>query len=365
MSQIKILLFIISLAYLQACSTTDKIAQVTPLTKETTTVEKRTISSDVQTSTPTVPATTDLANKPAIQNGESDTGGGESSEGSSAGRKIVIPQDQEGLAKKCNDAFENRPEFLKGQANDRKAFNAYNYTIKHRAYEVSYNFYHLNPNWIYHRIHRENLKNSCGKRDKGFYADSDLYKVGVPQDLVLTDKSFKGSGFDRGHMAPSADFLWNQEINKESFFMTNMSPQTPGLNQHTWQKLEDRIRKWACGNGELEVYTGPVLEQGLQRLESCASIPKKYYKVLAYYKNGKHHGIAFLYPQTDQPKDGDPFQKRALSIRQLEELTGQNFFNDKYSKEVQDSFETAFDIKDWAGTEDNCAACNGKLKQGD
>lgn len=164
-------------------------------------------------------------------------------------------------------------------------------------------------------------------------------------------------------MAPSGDFLWDQGINKESFFMTNMSPQTPGLNQNTWQKLEDHIRKWACGNQELEVYTGPVLSQKLDRLESCVSVPQYYYKVLVYYKNGKHHGIAFLYPQTDEKEDGDPFEKRALSIRKLEEVTGINFFKNKYSQEVQDQFETSFDLNDWIGTEVNCVACNGVLKQ--
>jgi hypothetical protein len=44
-------------------------------------------------------------------------------------------------------------------------------------------------------------------------------------------------------------------------------------------------------------------------------------------------------------------------------MTGIDFFADKYSKEVQESFETSYDMTDWAGSEDNCMACNGKLKQ--
>lgn len=295
----------------------------------------------------------------------------------SAKRNLVIPENQEDLDKKCNDTFENRPDLFRGanrfkganadqqqdEKDEKNSFNAYSFSIKHGAYEVSYNFYHLNPNWVYHRVHRSNLENSCGKRDKGFYSDYHLTKAGVPKEFILSEKSFKGSGFDRGHMAPSGDFLWDQGINKESFFMTNMSPQTPGLNQNTWQKLEDHIRKWACGNQELEVYTGPVLSQKLDRLESCVSVPQYYYKVLVYYKNGKHHGIAFLYPQTDEKEDGDPFEKRALSIRKLEEITGINFFKNKYSQVVQDQFETSFDLNDWIGTEVNCVACNGVLKQ--
>lgn len=354
------LLVLSTLFFLQACSTAPEVNTSTRAISSEEKVKPQTadrsVQSDVNTKMmgapdPVAPVT------------------GNEGESTSEGSKIFIPKDQESLKVKCDSQYQNRPAFLKGDENPKTAFDPLNYSIKHMAYEVSYNFRHLNPNWVYHRLSRSNLQNSCGKRDKGFYADSTLFRLGVNKELVVDDKSFqyngKYAGFDRGHMAPSADFLWNQNINKESFFMTNMSPQTAGLNQQTWEKLENRIRKWACGNGELEIYTGPVLENNLKRLDSCVSIPNKYFKVLAYYKNGKHYGIAFLYPQTDSKKDGDPFEKRALSIRQLEEMTGVNFFNDKYSKEVQDSFETAFDLKDWVGTEDNCVACDGKLKQAD
>lgn len=306
---------------------------------------------------------------PEESSGSSENGnsGGTNEEviGTSLGRRLVIPKDQEALKVKCDTNFQNRPDFLKGDNNPQMAFNPLAFEFKHQAYEVSYNFYHLNPNYIYHRLHRSNLENSCGKRDKGFYADNILFRLGVGKALLLNDKGFKGSGFDRGHMAPSADFLWNQDINKESFFMTNMSPQTPGLNQQTWQKLEERIRKWACGNGELEIYTGPILQNNLKRLNSCVSIPNEYFKVLSYYKNGKHYGIAFVYPQSDSKEDKDPFEKRAISIRKLEEMTGLDFFKDKFAQAVQDSFETSFDLKDWVGTEQNCAACNGVLKHED
>lgn len=355
MSQFKILSLFAAVLFLISCSSNQKVETASTDNKKAPVL--RTVQSDLNTKM------MGDSTLPAADTGGSDIGGDEGGGGTSEGRKIVIPKDQEGLKQKCDANFANRPSFLKGDENPQMAFDPLHYTIKHRAYEVSYNFYHLNPNWVYHRINRSNLQNSCAKRDKGFYADNILFRLGVSKELVVNDKSFKGSGFDRGHMAPSADFQWNQDINKESFFMTNMSPQTPGLNQQTWEKLESRIRRWACGNGELEVYTGPILEQNLNRLDSCVSIPNRYFKVLAYYKNGKHHGIAFVYPQTDSKADGDPFEKRAVSIRKLEEMTGIDFFADKYSKEVQESFETSYDMADWAGTEDNCMACNGKLKQ--
>jgi len=94
----------------------------------------------------------------------------EGGESISEGRKLVIPKDQEGLKVKCETQYQNRPSFLKGDENPQIAFDPLNYSIKHMAYEISYNFRHLNPNWVYHRLNRSNLQNSCGKRDKGFHA---------------------------------------------------------------------------------------------------------------------------------------------------------------------------------------------------
>lgn len=82
-------------------------------------------------------------------------------------------------------------------------------------------------------------------------------------------------------------------------------------------------------------------------------------------QKGKYHGIAFIYSQADQPSTGDPYKSRALSIRELEKITGIDFFQGKYAQEVQDTFETSFDWKDWEGTEANCSACAGVLKQGE
>lgn len=245
MSQFKILSLITAFLFLISCTSNQKIENTTDNKKAPV---LRTVQSDVNTKMMEAPE------NPPADIGGSDLGGGDEGGGNtSEGRKIVIPKDQAALKQKCDANFANRPSFLKGDENPQMAFDPLHYTIKHSAYEISYNLYHLNPNWVYHRINRSNLQNSCAKRDKGFYADSILFRLGVNKELILNDKSFKGSGFDRGHMAPSADFQWNQDINKESFFMTNMSPQTPGLNQQTWEKLENRIRRWACGNGDILV----------------------------------------------------------------------------------------------------------------
>lgn len=257
---------------------------------------------------------------------------------SSKDRPVVLPPNQTELAASCEKGAEGLSE---------------DYPIAHRAYALSYNFKYRVSNWVYYRLSRENLKNSCAKRKDNFKADPVLVKAKLP---AVTEKDYQGSvsGFDRGHMAPSADFTWDADVNKETFFMTNMSPQTVSLNQRAWNNLEDRIRLWTCGHGELRIYTGPILKSGLNRLNSCVSVPEQFYKVILSFKDGKYKGIGFIYNQTD---DGDPYRDRAVSIRQVEKISGLDFFKDEFAPAVQDSFEKEFNWADWDGTEVDCKAC--------
>lgn len=255
-------------------------------------------------------------------------------------REINIPANQEELAVRCKADMEARvPTSIQ------KSFS-----LRHRAYEVSYNFEHRVPNWVFYQLSSENLKLSCAKRKDDFKPDPLLVNAVLP---AVNGSDYKRTGFDRGHMAPSGDFRWDPQLDNETFFMSNMCPQTANLNQKAWNSLEDRIRKWACAFGELKIYTGPLLKEGLPRLNSCVSIPEEFFKVIVYFKDGKYRGIGFIYNQKDS---GDPYREKAVSIRTIEERTGINFFKDQLASKVQDNFETAFTWSDWEAQE-NCVAC--------
>lgn len=269
------------------------------------------------------------------------------SNGGSGRDATSIPADQAALANSCKQKMD---QDLTGRSIDPN-----NLLIAHQAYKLSYNFNYRVANWVYHEVKKSNLEYSCAKRNDKFKADPVLSVFGLPR---VTEKDYKGSvtGYDRGHMAPSGDFRWNPEVDGESFLMTNMSPQTKNLNQRAWNRLEEKVRAWACGLGEVKIYTGPVLNnQTFPRLESCVAIPNQFYKVVVAYKNGGYQGIGFIYNQSD---DGDPIQERAVSIRQVEKATGIDFFKDQFAQEVQDTFETQNNLNDWVSVENNCTRCS-------
>lgn len=82
----------------------------------------------------------------------------------------------------------------------------------------------------------------------------------APDPRVMFSASladYRGSVFDRGHMAPSGDQP-NPADQEETFFLSNVVPQTASLNEGIWSRIESRVRRLAEAEGELYVVTGPA-----------------------------------------------------------------------------------------------------------
>ena len=109
--------------------------------------------------------------------------------------------------------------------------------ISHTAYTLKYSEQHEQASWVAYTLKSSHTSGTVG-RTNDFRED---YKVKTGS-ASLSD--YKGSGYDRGHLAPAADFKWSSTAMSESFFMSNMSPQKPGFNRGIWKKLESRKLPW-------------------------------------------------------------------------------------------------------------------------
>lgn len=72
-------------------------------------------------------------------------------------------------------------------------------------------------------------------------------------------KSYNGSGYDRGHMAPASDFARPVSLCRETFRMSNICPQVPALNRGAWKKTEERERAIARTNDSCRVLAIPLI----------------------------------------------------------------------------------------------------------
>ena len=66
-------------------------------------------------------------------------------------------------------------------------------------------------------------------------------------------RDFTNSGYDRGHMAPNADFNDTNENALLTFFIANVWPQTPNVNRVTWLRTENETRRLAAQYSQVRV----------------------------------------------------------------------------------------------------------------
>ncbi|MEX1189290.1 MAG: DNA/RNA non-specific endonuclease [Bacteroidia bacterium] len=219
--------------------------------------------------------------------------------------------------------------------------------VEHSAMTLLYNEKHEQPSWVAHIILPDIAAGMVG-RTNDFRPDS-LVKTGsaVEQDYFLKNKMADGSfeydgfGYDRGHLAPSADFRWSLKALSESYLYSNMSPQLPDFNRDSWAKLEDLLRAYVQEHKTpLYVITGPILRDELPVVErgvNQVTIPRYYYKLAWDRANGKC--IAFIMPNK---KCEFPLESYSVSIDSVEAITGFNYF-----PTLSDDLEKINDVKPW------------------
>ena len=204
-----------------------------------------------------------------------------------------------------------------------------------RNYSILYDASRLFPRWVAYPLTKP-LAGSGNRTNKWEQTDPKIPAEYQP----YTQAGWGQSGFDRGHMLPSADRLINDAANWQTFYPTNMTMQRSDLNQGVWALLESQVRAWAMTCDTLYVVTGamPSEEWRTDRAKNKVNVPSAYYKALLRYKASDSHqysGIAFWYDNVDYPMDRQILQSDVLTIAQLEERTGFNFFFNLTEEEAE------------------------------
>ena len=187
--------------------------------------------------------------------------------------------------------------------------------VHHTYYSLSYSEQHEQAEWVFYEIKKERILGLVSRKNN-FRSDNSV----STNSATLSD--YKGSGFDRGHLAPAHDFSFNKDAMSESFYMSNMSPQDPSFNRGIWGKLEKLVRNLGT-NSSIYVVTGPILS-------SCSSfigsnkvcVPEYYYKVI--YDPSEQKMISFILPNIKGDQDLDYY---VCTTDSLENLTNIDFFS--------------------------------------
>lgn len=201
-----------------------------------------------------------------------------------------------------------------------------------KGYLLAHDSVRKTPVWVIEHLTTEKASGSLSRKD-AFKADPNLSKG---QRAELSD--YKNSGYDKGHMAPSADMAWDEEAMAESFYLSNMVPQVGiGMNRGIWKDLEGFVRKCAIARGSVYIFTGPIYEGETTGDigKNKVAVPTQLYKIV--YDESKAEAIAFIMPNSKLLSADMP--KYITTIRDIEKRAGLDFLSN-LDKTAQDAIET-------------------------
>ena len=238
------------------------------------------------------------------------------------------------------------------------------------SFSMEYDKSKKHSRWIAFRFDNQTKQQNVSRSDEPFDADP---AIGSQYQRVQAD--FGKQGYDRGHLCASADRLYSREVNEQTFYYTNMSPQRNKFNTGIWLTLEGQVQSWgrSCTSSDtLYVVKGGTIDKedqirGYISSDLSKPIPKYYYMALLFKKgdsftNPSSHpqhnrnrrydsfkAIAFWMEHSDTPKS-TKLVDYALSIDELEEKTGIDFFP-SLNDNLENALESTYSTKAWPGLE--------------
>ena len=170
------------------------------------------------------------------------------------------------------------------------------------------------PLYSAEHLTRERMLQGKGmKRQSKFHPDEN-----IPRSERAELHHYAKSGYDRGHVAPSAD-MFDVQSQFECFTLANMVPQVPENNRGPWEGIESAVRMMAKSKGDIYVVTGPIYQgSNIEQIGGAVMVPTKLFK--AVYDPQRKEAGAYL---IDNTADAQP---EKISIAELEKITGISIF---------------------------------------
>lgn len=229
--------------------------------------------------------------------------------------------------------------------------NTENYLLAQSYFISSYSRNKGIANWVSWHLEQSDLGEA--KRQDDFRAN-----INLPNGwFMVQSNSYQNSGFDRGHMCPSADRTSTIEANSSTFLMTNMIPQAPRNNQGPWAQLEEYTRTLVRAGNEAYIISGTygsggVGSQGVVTYSLAGgkiNVPTHVWKIILVLPNGDNdlariksdtRVIAVIMP--NENTIGSNWRDYRSNVKNVEANTGYNFLS-ALSANVKNSLSQQID----------------------
>lgn len=228
------------------------------------------------------------------------------------------------------------------------------FLISRPQFVISYNQSRGTPNWVAYEL--DNRQFGSEDRCNCFTSDPNL-----PSDRQIFTSDYTNGGFDRGHMARSADRTAANVDNATTFYLTNIVPQQADLNQGVWAQFENALADSGRSGRAVYIVTGPIYSPShalvFLKNEGKVAVPDSTWKVAligpitggAPFTRGGVQSwddvsgltvMAVNMPNVAGVRN-DPWQKYLTTVDRIEQSTGYDILS-----LLQTSFQDALEAGD-------------------
>lgn len=176
--------------------------------------------------------------------------------------------------------------------------------------------------WVAYKLTRSDVSGEVSRSD-AFREDTRLEEYGW---VSATNADYKGSGYDRGHLLPSADRTCSAAANRATFLYSNMAPQLPKLNRGAWKTLEEHLRQLTADYDTLYIVVGALLDDELPTIGSGVAVPALFFKAAVLREDNDFTGEAYVMPNDVERLTGHSYTDFEVSMDSVERLTGLDLF---------------------------------------
>lgn len=189
---------------------------------------------------------------------------------------------------------------------------------EYNGYTVSYNETHEQSNWVYYILKPSDLEGESVKVYTKFSEDDSI------STKTAEYSDYTNSGYDRGHLKPAGDEVSDSLQKRETYYMSNVSPQEPSFNRGVWLRLENHVRRITMDSDSVIVITGPILSDSLAKIgkDNKVSVPEYFFKIIHVYVNGNMNTFSYLLRNEKSDAELDTFM---VSIEVIENITRLEF----------------------------------------
>ena len=218
------------------------------------------------------------------------------------------------------------------------------------TYSLEYSYKYKHSYWIAYRF--DNTTGGNVGRNEAYKPDPEL-----PSQYAAKHNDYTNSGYTRGHLCASSDRQYSKEANQQTFYMSNISPQSGnGFNQSgsAWNTGEDKVQAWGYNisrsTDTLYVVKGGTIGEGMIKgyIKNEIAIPKYFFMAVLFRSGDNYKAIGFYMPDEnlkDDPDKKDP-KRYLMSIDALEQETGIDFFHN-LPDNIENTVEATYNVNDW------------------